>query len=52
MSEKELKEILFEIYSAGFEAGYSQNVDIVSSYNKYWGNFLKGFKKDLKSKSY
>ena len=35
------KEILFEVYSAGFEAGYSQEIDIVNSYNEYWNNLLK-----------
>lgn len=33
---KALKDLLFEIYSAGFEVGYSQEIDIVSAYNQYW----------------
>ena len=36
-----LKKALFEVYSAGFEAGYSQETDIVKSYNKYWNDLLK-----------
>ena len=43
--EEFLKTMLFEIYSAGFEAGYSQNIDIVTAYNKWFD----GFKKTIKS---
>lgn len=40
-SEYELKQVLFEIYSAGFEAGYSQEIDVVTAYNQYWSEFAK-----------
>ncbi len=41
-SKEEWKQIIFEIYSAGFEAGCSsQKVDIASAYNQYWDNLLK-----------
>lgn len=35
-----LKNMAFEIYSAGFTAGYSQEIDIKTAYEKYW-KFLK-----------
>lgn len=35
-----LKELLFEIYSAGFEAGMS-NKDIVNSYNDFYRNISR-----------
>ena len=38
---EELKQLMFEIYSAGFEAGYSQEADLVSAYKKYWDNIWK-----------
>lgn len=41
---KELKRLIFVIYSAGFEAGYSQKVDIVSAYNHYWDILLEQIK--------
>lgn len=41
INKEELKQLIFEIYSAGFEAGYSQEVDIASAYNQYWDNLLK-----------
>lgn len=41
INEEEIKQLIFEIYSAGFEAGYSQEVDIVSAYNQYWDNLLE-----------
>lgn len=41
---KKLKDLLFEIYSAGFEAGYAQNIDIVQAYNQYWDNLIKHIK--------
>ena len=37
----ELKQILFEIYSAGFEAGYAQTDDITTAYNKYFDNLVQ-----------
>lgn len=44
LTEHELKQLLFEVYSAGFEAGYSQETDIATAYNRYWGNLLKQIK--------
>ena len=38
-----IKQILFEVYSAGFEAGYSQEIDIVEAYNQYWDKLLKSY---------
>ena len=35
-----MKHMVFEIYSAGFAAGYSQEIDIKTAYEKYW-KFLK-----------
>lgn len=35
-----LKNMAFEIYSAGFTAGYTQEIDIKTAYEKYW-KFLK-----------
>lgn len=35
-----LKELLFEIYSAGFEAGM-QDKDIVTSYNDFYEDILR-----------
>jgi len=36
----DMKHMAFEIYSAGFTAGYSQEIDIKTAYEKYW-KFLK-----------
>ena len=36
MTEKELKQLLFEIYSAGFEAGYAGNQSLVDAYDDWW----------------
>ena len=44
INKKELKQLLFEIYSAGFEAGYSKEVDIVTAYNKYWDLLMEDIK--------
>ena len=44
ISMKELKSMLFEIYSAGFEAGYTKEIDIVKAYNQYWNNLIKRIK--------
>ena len=41
MNDKEIKDILFEIYSAGFEAGYSQEIDIKSAFEKYYNLLIK-----------
>jgi hypothetical protein len=43
-SEEFLKTMLFEIYSAGFEAGYSKNIDIVTAYNKWFDGFKNTIK--------
>ena len=37
-----LKELLFEIYSAGFEAGVS-NKNIVDSYNDFYRHIIRRF---------
>ena len=44
LTEHDLKQLLFEIYSAGFEAGYSQEVDVATAYDQYWNNLLKVIK--------
>jgi hypothetical protein len=41
INEIDIKHLLFEVYSAGFEAGYSQETDIVTAYDQYWDNLLK-----------
>lgn len=41
---EELKAIMFEIYSAGFEAGYSQNIDIHTAYNEFWNTLTSTMK--------
>ena len=33
---KDLKALLFEVYSAGFEAGYTKEIDIANAFNLYW----------------
>jgi hypothetical protein len=33
--DKDLREALFAIYSAGFEAGYSQKIDISTAFKEY-----------------
>ena len=40
-NEEFLKTMLFEVYSAGFEAGYSQDIDIATAYNKWFEQFKK-----------
>jgi hypothetical protein len=42
LTEAELKSLLFEVYSAGFEAGMSQDIDIVTAYNNWWETTKKG----------
>jgi hypothetical protein len=34
--EEDLKQLLFEVYSAGFEAGMARNIDIATAYNNWW----------------
>lgn len=48
INKEELKQLLFEVYSAGFEVGYSQKVDIVTAYNEYWNNLLNYTKEVLR----
>ena len=43
MTEKEIemaKSLVFEIYAAGFEAGYSQAVDIVTAFNQFFDELV------------
>ena len=47
INKEELKRLLFEVYSAGFEAGYSQETDIATAYNRYWNKLLKDIKEDF-----
>ena len=48
INKEELKQLLFEVYSAGFEVGYLQKVDIVTAYNEYWNNLLNYTKEVLR----
>ena len=41
IKEEELKRLLFEVYSAGFEAGMAQDIDIVTAYNQWWESTKK-----------
>ena len=36
-----LKNLLFEVYSAGFEAGYTQENDIAKAFKQYWEETIK-----------
>ena len=45
LNNKEIKDILFEIYSAGFESGYSQEKDIKSAFEEYYNFLLSEVKK-------
>ena len=36
MQLKDIKCMLFEIYSAGFQEGYMRNIDIVTAYENWW----------------
>ena len=48
--EKLLKNLLFEIYSAGFEAGM-QSKDIVPAYNQYFEENIKPVLHELKEQT-
>lgn len=37
---EQLKEILFEVFAAGFEAGYSQGKDIKTAYEEWFQKAL------------
>ena len=36
MQLEKIKRMLFEIYAAGFQNGYMRDVDVVTSYEKWW----------------
>ena len=48
LTEEQIKEVLFEIYAAGFEAGYSHEVDIQTAYNKFWNEIQTDITKGRK----
>lgn len=41
LTEKEIKDLLFEIYSAGFEKGYAGEVDLVTCFEEYYSELKK-----------
>ena len=40
IDEYELKELLFEIYAAGYQANMN-NIDIVKGWNKFWEDLIR-----------
>ncbi len=40
-SDAQLKSVLFEVYSAGFEAGYSQCTDIHAGFSTWYRNVIR-----------
>ena len=40
-SEAQLKSLLFEVYSAGFEAGYSNQADICTGFKTWYRNVIQ-----------
>jgi hypothetical protein len=43
LTEEQIKALFFEIYAAGFEAGYSHVVDIETAYNRFWNQLTETF---------
>ena len=41
MDEKDIKEIMFLIFSAGYEAGYGGKVDLAKAFNEWYKAFNK-----------
>ena len=41
MDEIDIKEIMFLVFSAGFEAGYSGKVDLAKAFNEWYDTFNK-----------
>lgn len=40
-SDAQLKSLLFEVYSAGFEAGYSNQADICTGFRTWYRNVIQ-----------
>lgn len=40
-SDAQLKSLLFEVYSAGFEAGYSNQADICTGFKTWYRNVIQ-----------
>ena len=40
-SDAQLKSLLFEVYSAGFEAGYSHQADICTGFRTWYRNVIQ-----------
>lgn len=40
-SDAQIKSLLFEVYSAGFEAGYSQCTDIHTGFSTWYRNIIQ-----------
>lgn len=40
-SDAQLKSLLFEVYSAGFEAGYSHQADICTGFKTWYRNVIQ-----------
>lgn len=47
-SEKEFKDFLFEVFAAGFEAGYGNDVDIASAFKKYYEGVMQPIIQEVK----
>ena len=46
LTEKQMKEVLFNVYSAGYEAGYWQVSDLATAYNIFWNDLMDALKKE------
>lgn len=52
LTEKQIKEALFDVYSAGYEAGYWQVADIVTAYNIYWNDLMDALNREMEELKY
>lgn len=48
MTEDQLKALVFEIYSAGYEDGHYRDINLVAAYNQYWDRLMRDLKNYLK----
>ena len=51
ISEKDLKDLLFEVFSAGFESGCSGQVDLATAFEQFYEKIMTDLKADLKKQA-
>ena len=51
ISEKDLKDLLFAVFSAGFESGYSGQIDLATAFEQFYQKTMTDLKADLKKQA-